>query len=509
MTLSSLLDCDRSPDGYSSSEEEQLQRVDIGKDSVLAVGPKTLLILTAKSLVIADENAKKKDSRSCCSPYWCSGKLQRLSIPYFNVLWADVSHEYITIKYAESTSNDDVSVASVYYPVDPAHKSKTKQWLEELMNAAYGKAQREKKVKVLINPFGGKGRAQKLYSREVEPVFAAAQCEVDVEITTHQGHAVEIAQNIDLQAYDVIAPASGDGVAYEVFNGLGKRADAGEALRSLAVAHIPCGSGNAMSWNLYGTGSPSMAALCIVKGLRTPLDLVSITQGDRRTLSFLSQSFGIIAESDLGTDHIRWMGSARFTYGFLVRLFGKTVYPCDLAVKVEIGDKDDIKDHYRAGLEQKSSHSPRGSKSETVGLPPLRHGTVADPLPDDWELITHDKMGNFYAGNMGYMAPDANFFPTALPNDGMLDLITIRGDISRLTALQMLMAVENGTLFDMPEVHVQKVSGYRIIPREREDGYISIDGEKVPFEPFQAEVHKGLGTAISKSGHRYQTPEIR
>ncbi|WEW55825.1 sphinganine kinase lcb4 [Emydomyces testavorans] len=462
MTLGSLLDCDRSPDGYSSSEEEQLQL------------PQT----------------------------------RRHTIPYFNVLWADISHEYLTIKYAEPTSGDDVSVASVYYAVNPEQKSKAETWTEELLKLAYGDAQRKKRIKILINPFGGKGRAGKQYYKDVEPIFAAARCEVDVETTTHQGHAVEIAQDIDISAYDVIAPASGDGVIYEVFNGLGKRADAGDALAKLAVAHIPCGSGNAMSWNLYGTGSPSMAALSIVKGLRTPLDLVSITQGDRRTLSFLSQSFGIVAESDLGTDNIRWMGSARFTYGFLVRLFGKTVYPCDLAVKVEVGDKERIKDHYRAESKQRS-----GSVSEdeyrSVGLPPLRYGTVNDPLPDDWQLTTHDKMGNFYAGNMGYMAPDANFFPTALPNDGLLDLITIRGDIPRLTALQMLMAVESGTLLDMPEVNIQKVSGYRIIPRERKEGYISIDGEKVPFEPFQAEVHKGLGMVISKSGYKYENPGVQ
>jgi len=105
---------------------------------------------------------------------------------------------------------------------------------------------------------------------------------------------------------------------------------------------------------------------------------------------------------------------------------------------------------------------------------------------------------------MAYMASDANFFQSALPNDGFMDLVCINGDISRLTAVQMLLAVENGKFFDMPLVWYRKILGYRIIPKSPGDGYISIDGERVPFQPFQAEVHKGLGTVLSKTGHMYE-----
>ena len=58
---------------------------------------------------------------------------------------------------------------------------------------------------------------------------------------------------------------------------------------------------------------------------------------------------------------------------------------------------------------------------------------------------------------------------------------------------------EKGKFFPMEEVIYQKLSGYRIIPKGRKDGYISIDGERVPFEPYQAEVHKGLGTVLMRS----------
>lgn len=306
-----------------------------------------------------------------------------------------------------------------------------------------------------------------------------------------------------------MACCSGDGIPHEVWNGLGKRDDAARALAKVAVAQLPCGSGNAMSLNFNGTDSPSLAAVAVVKGLRTPLDLVSVTQEDRRMLSFLSQSVGIVAECDLATENLRWMGSARFTYGFLVRLIRQSVYPADIAIKVEHDTKAAVREVYRA----ESSKPPRTYDSSIsppagIGLPPLKYGTINDPLPRDWELIPNDQLGNFYAGNMAYMSPDANFFPAALPSDGCLDLVRIKGTLSRTKGVTTMLAVEQQNFFDLPHVDYQKVSAYRIIPKNQKDGYISIDGERVPFKPFQVEVHRSLGMALSKSGYTFEAKGV-
>lgn len=98
------------------------------------------------------------------------------------------------------------------------------------------------------------------------------------------------------------------------------------------------------------------------------------------------------------------------------------------------------------------------------------------------------------------MAPDANFFTAACPNDGLMDVVFNDGDISAAKYLELLASVESGRLFDNPHVSYRKVAAYRFTPRNQKDGYISIDGEHVPFEPFQVEVHQGLGTVLSKSG---------
>lgn len=401
---------------------------------------------------------------------------------------------------------DDYTPSTLTYALDNQPLTEASVWVEKLLQLAYGDAQPNKRLKVLINPHGGKGYAKDLYTEYAAPMFEEAGCKVDVEMTKYAGHAMEIAEKLDIDAYDALLCCSGDGLPYEVLNGFAKRPNAAEALAKVAVVMIPCGSGNAMAWNLFGTNSVSLSALAVIKGLRTPLDLVSITQRKTRLLSFLSQSYGIVAESDLGTDHLRWMGAARFTYGFLARVMRQAKYPCDLAFKLETDSKQEIKERYLAYTKQKPSLRPIGGGSDQVGkgLPSLKYGTVEDDIPSDWQRLSLENLGNFYAGNMAVMTADANFFPATVPNDGTIDVVTIDSTIGRFRTLSMMTAVENGTFFSYPEVEVRRVTGYRLSPRGSKDGYISIDGERIPFEPFQVEVHQGLGTTLSKSGHLYE-----
>src|SRR6185437_13569884 len=139
-----------------------------------------------------------------------------------------------------------ISVASLNYTLDSPSSSLSfaKSWISRLLDRAYGPSQRQKRIKILVNPFGGAGKAAKLFAREIEPIFAAARCELDVERTAYKGHAVEIAEKLDIDKYDVIASCSGDGLPHEVFNGLARKENAAEALRKVAVVQLPCGTGN-------------------------------------------------------------------------------------------------------------------------------------------------------------------------------------------------------------------------------------------------------------------------
>ena len=289
-------------------------------------------------------------------------------------------------------------------------------WIEALLKKVYPvDLNRQKRAKVLLNPFSGKGKTEKLYSQHVEPIFKASRWIIDVERTTRKEEGKEIVAMMDINAYDLVVVCSGDGLIHEVFNGLGSRSDARKALNTVPVAHIPCGTGNGASFNLNGTGSVSRSTLAIIKGVPMPLDLISITQGEDRYLSFLSQALGMTAETDLATEHMRWIGSARFFLGFFTRLLQKTVYPADIAVKVAIGDKDAIRHHYNICRKSQSAENEKlimkaaniqmGEQKSDLpdefdqGLPELKYGTINDDVPD-WEKISYDHLGSLYCGNV-------------------------------------------------------------------------------------------------------------
>ncbi|EHA52872.1 sphingoid long chain base kinase 4 [Pyricularia oryzae 70-15] len=513
----------------------------------LALGSYNLSIVGDK-LLVNDKSStgKSKSSRSCFGTGNSATKQSQRTIPLYNILWAEVAGDSLVIDYAEDVSKTKIRPTKITIPLPPATTAKdtttdapataeagadleagnagaqsspaarASAWASSLLDHSYDPSTtRRKRAFVIINPHAGPGGAMRKFETQVRPIFLAARMELEIVTTTRRGEAEEIVQKLDLDKYDVIAVASGDGLVYETFNGLGRRPDAQKALKSVAVVHIPCGSGNAMACNLYGTHRVSPAALAAVKGVPTALDLVSVTQGNTRTLSFLSQALGVIAESDLGTDNLRWMGSARFTYGYITRAVKRAVYPCDISVKVEIDDKAGIKEHYARHRPDRSSTAPVTKADSVVdgdvgtevgeGLPPLKYGTINDKVPEGWETFSYDNMGQLYCGNMAYIMPDSNIFSAACINDGMMDLVTVDGDISPFKSLELMTLVESGKFFDDSRVRYRKVSAYRITPRNQASGYISIDGEGVPFAPFQCEIHRGLGLVLSKAG-TYEAP---
>tara|TARA_R110002060_G_scaffold22594_2_gene30693 strand:+ start:1189 stop:1455 length:267 start_codon:yes stop_codon:yes gene_type:complete len=78
-------------------------------------------------------------------------------------------------------------------------------------------------------------------------------------------------------------------------------------------------------------------------------------------------------------------------------------------------------------------------------------------------------------------------------------LVLIDGNIHRRASLKAFGALKDDQFFEMPIVRYYKISAYRWTPKNQESGYISVDGESIPFKPYQAEIHKGLGTVITKN----------
>ena len=313
-------------------------------------------------------------------------------------------------------------------PSDAISNPDIHRFTARVLDNAYGpEVTRRKRAWVVVNPNAGPGGATKIWEKHVKPIFEGAKMPLTVVQTKAAREGIDLAKNLNIDDFDIAVPCSGDGGPHEIFNGFGKRSDARRALSKIAVCHIPCGSGNALSCNIYGSHYPTLAALAIVKGVPTPLDLMSVTQGDTRILSFLSQAYGVMADIDIKTEHLRWMGETRFTVGFLQLVLKKKTYPCDIAFKVEIDGKENIRAHYRNHLEGASQPNPDGNgavdglseatvdSSEDQGLPPLKYGTPEDKLPEGWEVLPYENLGYFYCGNVS--AISCPFLPVRLDID--------------------------------------------------------------------------------------------
>ena len=92
------------------------------------------------------------------------------SIPYFNILWAETTKTEITIHYAEpksSSPQSSVRVRVLLYLLQATStfdEAFAARWTAELLDHSYGSSQRKKRMKILLNPRGGKGRAVKIYT---------------------------------------------------------------------------------------------------------------------------------------------------------------------------------------------------------------------------------------------------------------------------------------------------------------------------------------------------------
>ncbi|KAJ7582657.1 ATP-NAD kinase-like domain-containing protein [Mycena floridula] len=376
-------------------------------------------------------------------------------------------------------------------------------WVEALLAEAYKGVKRGRRLRVIVNPYGGVRKGPETFSKIVEPILLAADCTLDIIHTTHSGHAFEIAKTMSLD-YDAVLSVSGDGLVHEIMNGFAEHAQPSRVF-AIPIAPIPTGSGNGLALNLLGIedGFDTVAAaLNAVKGLPMRVDVCSVIQNGKRSLSYMSQALGLMADLDLGTENLRWMGDLRFTLGFLRGGTSLLVQwkPCPVELSYKAAEVDKTKMVHtlnsRRQLDKLASSSSVAVIESSTGLPPVKYST--DDV-DGW--TTFDKPLLYVFGGKGpYVGRDLMAFPVSLPNDGLIDIVAQTLSTSRGEMLKSFSTAHKGELYWNTSLHYIKAYAYRIKPLAPK-GYLSIDGEAFPFEEFQVEIHQELATLLSPYGY--------
>ncbi|KAM9591746.1 LOW QUALITY PROTEIN: sphingosine kinase 2 [Morphnus guianensis] len=194
---------------------------------------------------------------------------------------------------------------------------------------------RRRRLLLLLNPFGGRGQALSWCQTHVLPMITEADISFNLIQTERANHARELVTGISLDEWDGIVTVSGDGLLYEVVNGLMDRPDWAAALR-MPLGILPCGSGNALAAaiNSHAGLAPALGlsllqncAVLLCRGTPSPLDLVSVTTASgARVFSFLSVAWGLVADVDIESERLRRLGPARFALGTAARLLALHTY---------------------------------------------------------------------------------------------------------------------------------------------------------------------------------------
>ncbi|MQL96688.1 hypothetical protein Taro_029368 [Colocasia esculenta] len=435
-------------------------------------------------------------------------------------------------------------------PTDEAAEA----WAEALQQCMNSLG-RPKRLLILVNPFGGKKCAQRIFRNEVKPVLDAAGIDYVMQETEYRLHAQEIANKLDLMKYDGIVCVSGDGILGEVSNCFNIQVSAfiGISLlppkcyrngskslineptevRSLAVIlqeqHEKMGMyprfGFATSWlfSCLYLGAKELACpvylfLVFHAGHKQSLDVSSVKQGNTVFFSVLMLSWGFIADVDIESEKYRWMGSSRLDFYALLRVINLRKY------------------HGRVYFVPAPGYESYGEPTEKIGgcnentninalcegnIIPLEHHGYRGPVVcfknSQWRCI-EGPFVSVWLHNVPWASNDTMAAPEAKFSDGFVDVVLIK-DCPKSALLGLLSKANDGSHVKSPYVIYLKVRAFRLEPGQRvnnpsKGGIIDSDGEVIARgrgtyrcrekgdrmaygPPLEMTVDKGLATLFS------------
>ncbi|KAI5935975.1 sphingosine kinase 2 isoform X4 [Manis javanica] len=257
---------------------------------------------------------------------------------------------------------------------------------------------RPPRLLLLVNPFGGRGLAWQWCKNHVLPMISEAGLSFNLIQTERHNHARELVRGLSLSEWDSIITVSGDGLLYEVLNGLLERPDWEEAVK-MPVGILPCGSGNALAGavNQHGGFEPALGvdlllncSLLLCRGGSCPLDLLSVTLASgSRCFSFLSVAWGFVSDVDIQSERFRALGSARFTLGTVLSLAALHTYRGRLSyLPATMEAASPTPGHGLPRAKSELTLAPAPAAAPAVAHSPL-HRSVSDlPLPLPQSALT-------------------------------------------------------------------------------------------------------------------------
>jgi len=287
-------------------------------------------------------------------------------------------------------------------------------------------------VKLIINPEAGHGKGRKYLDR-ILTLLQNRGIEFDVAISEYHEHAIELAENTELDQYDAMIAAGGDGTVYQVLNGIMRRPEA----KKPPLGIIPIGTGNAGSWDTTGVRTLDEAIDVILAGKKRKVDIGTFLM-DHAMYYFLNViGVGFVADVGQIAVKFKWMGEVAYTLGVL----WETAFLKSHRMRFEF---------------------------------------------DSQELELDGTFVEFC--NTRYTAADMLMAPDASTEDGLIDMVICKS-MNRRTLLKAFPRVFKGTHTELPEIDVYKISSVKLWTEEPK--VLIPDGEIFGRTPIEVGVIPG------------------
>ena len=320
----------------------------------------------------------------------------------------------------------------------------------------------KKRVLVLVNPFSGSRGAVKTFHSSVDPFLRDAGIEFELFVTQRAGHARERLQHEDLDKWDALLFLSGDGLVYEVLNGLLARDDASVTIQK-PIGIIPCGSGNTTIGSIlyYSHEEYSVlnAAFVFVKGMygsTQTLDVGLFKQGAVTSYFFIALNWGFTADLTIHSDFLRSFGEARFAVGALFMLWNTHLYRADISYLPF------------------DENNPIGSLDE-----------VAE---SSWHRL-EGPFANIFITLVPKLSRSVFIAPMHQFGSGQFTLVNLPYEnLNRFQILKLLFDAKRDDMSVFSAFSYTKIKAFRLTPIYPQDGNLRVDGEVVPYETCYGEV---------------------
>ncbi|KAM6957746.1 sphingosine kinase 2-like, partial [Aplochiton taeniatus] len=153
---------------------------------------------------------------------------------YFTVYFYPFKRRWMSTGMARQKVEQCFRVALVQDPL--ANLQEAERWAQAIRDASirqiprrdgvvYSEVRRPCRMMVLVNPHSGRGQALQLFTGHIQAMITEASVPYTLVITEHQNHARELVRMADLNQWDALVIVSGDGLLFEVVNGLMERED--------------------------------------------------------------------------------------------------------------------------------------------------------------------------------------------------------------------------------------------------------------------------------------------